>query len=88
MSTTSGGGGRRREGGGGERREEGQQSEVDYSSSDFQHARAAIEEAAARQQNFRGPPDRLRRVRRIGDTTVVSFSGQLKFKHFPQNILQ
>uniref|UniRef100_A0A914N1A6 PID domain-containing protein n=1 Tax=Meloidogyne incognita TaxID=6306 RepID=A0A914N1A6_MELIC len=72
MSTTSGGGGRRREGGGGERREEGQQSEVDYSSSDFQHARAAIEEAAARQQNFRGPPDRLRRVRRIGDTTVIT----------------
>uniref|UniRef100_A0A915NFB5 PID domain-containing protein n=1 Tax=Meloidogyne floridensis TaxID=298350 RepID=A0A915NFB5_9BILA len=72
MSTTSGGGGRRREGGGGERREEGQQSEVDYSSSDFQHARAAIEEAAARQQNFRGPPDRLRRVRRVGDTTVIT----------------
>ncbi|KAL7078441.1 hypothetical protein ACQ4LE_002473 [Meloidogyne hapla] len=66
MSTTSGGGGRRMEG---ERREG--QSEVDYSSSDFRHARAAIEEAAARQR-LRGPPDRLRRVRRIGDTTVIT----------------
>ncbi|KAF7636373.1 hypothetical protein Mgra_00004155 [Meloidogyne graminicola] len=55
------------------RREENKRSnEVDYSSNDFRIARAAIEEAAARQQNIRGPPDRLRRVKRIGDTTIIT----------------
>ena len=59
--------------GGKERRDNNiEQSEVDYSSSDFQLAKAAIEEAAAR-QHLRGPPDRLRRVKRIGDTTIASF---------------
>ena len=46
--------------------------QVDYSPGDFRRAKAAIEDAAARQQD-RGPPDRLRRVKQIGDTTVVYF---------------
>ena len=43
--------------------------QVDYSPNDFHRAKAIIEDAASQQQ--RGPPERMRRVRQMGDTTVV-----------------
>lgn len=49
----------------------GGSSQVDDSPGDFRRAKAAIEDAAVRQQR-RGMPDRLRRVRQHGDTTVIT----------------
>jgi hypothetical protein len=47
--------------------------QVDYSPNDFHRAKAVIEDAAARQQRRTAgaQSNRLRRVKQIGDTTVV-----------------